>query len=556
MEFDLSRFRNLAFGRKKLPDHPVATEADAREMVESLPRHDPAAALAEITACVLSINEDASFSPARRARVLMELDVAAHQFWRPLGEEFLALEGVPREGRDGDPRILHAFQESAAEFAAGFAQCVTAQALAARWIKTNRVAVMLRRARWLTRKMILSRMLHLPGADERWTELNDLYRLAAECDLFRNVAAVFPGNPRTSSVKQEYVRMLLLDIIRPDRMLGRDMELAYRLIGRIASSVQLETTPIEGAQYFIVPRGAEHPVALFRHSGAVPEGALYLHVGNALPRLKAMLERDVGTDGAEPDPVFGMVYTVRERRALITYMLNEWGKTPTQRRAQRILMSGKAALVHGIDGVTQVVRRHDQGGWSADQDSRSSLRIQFDRDHSQARVKTQRELACDLLDASDSGVGVALPRKDTRWAKPGTLVAILSKPGGDWLVGVVRRLNADGEQMRLGISVLSHKPRVVWCQILDTGHLTVWDDEKKFERNFQDYFQKGVLLELPGKAMEAGEILFAPNASTRGTCFDVPIAGGAVRLRITAIREQTQDFQRVLFEPLPASAKT
>ena len=195
MEFDLTRFRELAFGKDNVPDHPVGSEAEARRMIETLPRHDPAAALAELTSCVISINEDVSFTAGRRARVLMELDIAAHQFWRPLGTDFLAPEGIPLEGRDGDVAILQALQESAAEFAAGFAMCVGEKALSSGWIKSNRIAVLLRRARWVTRKMILSRMQNLPGADDRWKELNSLFRMAVDSDLYRNVARVFPGNP-------------------------------------------------------------------------------------------------------------------------------------------------------------------------------------------------------------------------------------------------------------------------------------------------------------------------------------------------------------------------
>jgi hypothetical protein len=550
MDFDLNRFRALAFGKEKLPDHPVSDETEARRMIEALPAHDPAASLAELTACVLSINQDGTFTPGRRARVLMELDIAAHVFWRPLGAAYLAPEGVPLDGRDGNSSLLTALQESAAEFAVGFGLCVGKKEFDADWIRDNRLAVMLRRARWVTRKMILSRMLNLPGAVARWTELNDMYRLAAENDLLRNVSTVFQGNTRTSSVKHEYLRMLLVDITSPDRMLGRDMELAYRLIGRIVSTVQLEPEPIEGALYFIVPVKAHHPVSLFRYSGAVPKGALYMHVANAVPRLKAMLERDAGIAAGDPDPMFGAVFTMRERRALLNHMLIQWSENPAQRAAKRISMKGKASLVHGVAGIVDVIRKHDQGGFNADKATASKLRIQFDNTVT-IQKKNIREISGELVDASATGLGIALPRTEARWAKIGAIVGILTAPGAEWVLGVVRRINAKDDHLELGINVLTRKPRLLWCEINDSSESSVWDEEKRFERNFDEHYAKGILLGQQGDKLVAGEMLFPTGASKRGSWFDVPVKDGKTRLLITKVCEQTHDFQRVEFEPHP-----
>lgn len=516
-------------------------------MIAGLPGHDPATALAELTACVSSINVDPSFTAGRRARILMELDVAAQRFWRPMGADFLAPQDKPLEGRDGAAALLKALQASAAEFSAGFAHCVDKEAWNSAWVKSNRVAVVLRRARWLTRKMILSRMLNLPGADERWTELNEFFRFAVGQDLVRNVAPVFPGNPRGSSVKQEYLRMLLVDITRPDRMLGRDMELAFRLIGRITSSVRLESEPIEGADHFIVPVGGNRPVAMFRHSGKVPEGAWYLYVANALPRLQKMLEGDAGADGAEPDPLFSMLFTIRERRALIKFMIDQWGARPAQRRAPRIAMKGGARVMEGIGNLAQVIQRHDQGGFNAESATPTKLRIEFDRSVTISR-NSVREIPSELTDASASGMGISLSRGEAHWAKVGALVGVLTTAGGDWAVGVIRRSNAKEQQLDLGISVLTRKPRLVWCERDETNYAGVWDDEKRFERNFNEHFLRGILLEPPGEGFDSGEMLFPPGAATRGTRFEMPVKNGRLRLTVTAIREETHDFQRVAFD--------
>ena len=72
---------------------------------------------------------------------------------------------------------------------------------------------------------------------------------------------------------------------------------------------------------------------------------------------EAIVERDAGLDGADPDPVFGMQFTIRERRALVNFMLNQWGERPAQRRAPRIACGAAHAQrgVYPLKPVTMVV---------------------------------------------------------------------------------------------------------------------------------------------------------------------------------------------------------
>src|SRR5438445_91056 len=119
--FDLVRFMQQAFGRAPLPDHPMRGLDEARKLLRLLPEDDPETCLAELTRWTKSMNETESFTPGRRARVLMLLDDAARTHWRALGARYLAPQGRPTDARDGDPAILRAMLDSASEFANGFA---------------------------------------------------------------------------------------------------------------------------------------------------------------------------------------------------------------------------------------------------------------------------------------------------------------------------------------------------------------------------------------------------------------------------------------------------
>lgn len=122
IEFDLSRFRELAFGRGAMSDHPLHDESAVEKLIEDLPG-DALAGLAELTHWVLSINSDDSFTPGRRGRVLMALDAAVRPFWSGLTTQYLEPHGRPAEGHDGEASLLRAMIESAAAFATGFGFC-------------------------------------------------------------------------------------------------------------------------------------------------------------------------------------------------------------------------------------------------------------------------------------------------------------------------------------------------------------------------------------------------------------------------------------------------
>jgi len=549
MAFDLDLFRGLAFERRARPDHPIGDEAQARKMVQALPGHDPSAALAELTHWAVSMNEESSFTPDLRARILMEIDLAAHPFWRSLGVEFLAPGGKPSEGVDGNPGILHALRESAAEFANGYRLSLTPDGLKSRWMQDNLAMVLLRRTRWHARKMQFSRMLRQPGSDAGWAELHELYHLAEEHGVLRKVNKVFPGNLRPSSMKQEYVRPLLGDIARPDRFLGREFELMFRVIGRISSSVQLEQERLPGALHAVVPELSHRPVTLSRHAGSLPESALYIDITNAIPRLKALLERHMDIDPAQPDPEFDEMFTVRERRSLIEKLIAQWTANAPQRRVQRIALKSLLHIHQGFEDVAKVMPDVDQGDRQIMQSVDKGLRIQLGADERKAQApRAVRLIKGELHDASTSGMGVVVDRSEVRWARIGALVAVCVQPGRDWVVGVVRRANDVADQLRLGVALLSRKPRLLWFRLEGSGYKTVWEAEKRYERNFLEQFQRGILMEADQPPFSSGEMLLPPGLASRGTRFDVPMHAGMERLLVTAVREETQDFQRVAYE--------
>lgn len=552
--FDLGKFRDLAFGREPLPDHPMSDVAEAKKLLALLPEDDPDTALADLTHWAATMNATESFTPGRRAQVLMELDTAARPLWRAQSARYLRPGGKLSEGRDGDPGLLRALNDCAAEIANGYAIALDAAAEDSAWMKKNRPLVALRNLRWLNRRLAISHMLQLAAAAAIWERLHRLHAIAEEAKYARTALPV-PGNEtKSSSVRAEYAHALLLELAAPDGLRGREVELAFRIAQRVAATVQIEASASPEATFAVVPMGDERPLQVRRlGKGAMP-GLLYINTANTLPRLRAALERDRGRDPAEEDTQFGNEYTLRERDAILNRLLEHWGPNPPQRRLKRVAMATPVRMMAGFEAVLGVVPPLEKSRVPDADVSRRELQLKLDatsKSIKATQVKAARQSPARLVDASAGGLGIAVRRADAPWANLGTLVAVLIEPGKDWILAVLRRVYSVDDELRLGLQLLAAKPRLIVLRAdPHAGSSNAWEEATMFEDSFKEHFRSAILLEPQPTPLAAADLLLAPKTATRGSQFDLQLARGAQRLAITRLHVDNEHFQRAAFEPL------
>lgn len=551
--FNLQRFRDLAFGRTPLPDHPMRTIEDARKLLALLPEDDAETSLADLTRWTLSMNETETFTPGRRARVLMLLDDAARAQWRALGARYLSPQDVPAENLDGDPAILRALFDSASEFANGFAITLDASEHSSRWATENQARLMIRSMRWLGRRLALAHMLHLPRLPAFWDMLHHRRNMADLRGLAATAMPAFEGVKYSTSVNREYLRSLLLEIAAPDSVRVRQVELIYRIAARTAGAARLESEPTSETAFAVIPAGDARPLPVNRlkQGAAAP---LYINTVNCLPRLRAALERDMGRDQTDEDSLYGRGFTIRERRAAVARLLDHWGLNPPQRRSRRIHVALAARLVGSFENVVSVVPTLAgiQPG-QANGQARSALRLllnETSKSLKRSKLRAARVEPGRVVDASAGGLGLAIRHADAMWAKHGMLIAVLIEPGKDWYVGVLRRIYSIDEELRLGIQILAPKPRKILLHAPLAREHMVWEEAIRRDKNFREQFHYAILLEPQGVPLAAADLLLPPGLATQGAQFNLPLASGEQRLSIARLHVDSEFFQRVLFEPL------
>ncbi|MBV9360632.1 MAG: hypothetical protein JO292_04510 [Betaproteobacteria bacterium] len=405
--------------------------------------------------------------------------------------------------------------------------------------------------RWLGRRLALAHMLHLPVTGAIWEKIHRRHRLAEEANVARVAQPVFEHNRYPTSVRQEYVRNLLLELAAPDSMTGREVELAFRITGRMAPAARLDNTRSDSTVFAVIPAGDGLPMLARQVESGLASSAFFLDTTLCLPKLRAGLERDMDRPKDEADTLFSGEYTIGERYAMLNRLISHWGMDPPQRRSRRVMMASRARVISGFSNIANVLPAFDQG--VAEKKS-IDLQIKID-DTSQAlsRAKlraAQRVGPAHVIDASNGGLGIALRPQDAKWAAMGVLVGVLIEPGKDWVVGVVRRLFSLDEELRIGIQVLSTLPHVLSIATETIKRDQIWEDAMRHEANFSDRYKKAILLDPRGNPNVGGDLVLEPGLASKGTQFDVPLEKGVQRIRVTHVAHEGETYQRVVYEPI------
>ena len=553
--FDLDRFRDLAFGRRALPDHPMQSLAEAKKIVALLPDNDPDRALADLTHWAASMNATDAFTPGRRARVLMELDAASRTPWRAQAARYLAPAGRPKPGREGDAKLLRAMFDCVTEMGNGFAIALDAEAGESGWLEKNRARVCLRNMRALMRRLALAHMLKHTGTTATWERLHRRHALCEELGVARNLLPVFDGDSATSSVRLEYAHGLLLELAAPESLLGREVELVFRIARRVAASVRIEQERFDDAWFAVVPSGDARPMPVARLGRRAAARPLYIGTANCLTRLQAVLERDLGRDEDESDTLYGIEeFTLGECTRILKRLIEHWGPKPPQRRTPRIGMATPVRIISGFErvaGVVPPIEKRTAG--SADQ-ARRRLNMQLDATTNalkRSSISAARENPARLVDASAGGMGIAIRRKDAAWASLGMLVAVLIEPGKTWVIGVLRRIYTVDDELRLGVQTLSAKPVAVTLRTDTALRDSVWEEAIRFEATYKELYRTGILLEPQQLPLSGSDVLLPPGLASRGTQFNVPLTqGGEQRIRVARLLDEGEHYQRAMIESL------
>ncbi|TAK41383.1 MAG: hypothetical protein EPO27_19320 [Betaproteobacteria bacterium] len=450
-------------GGGEKPDHPMYSVREAEKLLADLPETSPGKALEEIVGWIESVSQTPGFEPGLRAAVLRTLEDTGLRFEETLLNQYLG------EARIHDHRSRDRCQKSLAFRAAlseAYLNCLVddfgIEGEARAGVDEELMTVLCRgmRSTGLQEKV---RHLNYQGVDNQvWGRLYRYYRIAEKSGLENRSAKPYRAEQTPTTPQQEMLRPLLLEVGALESLAPEHVELASRMVARIASAFALSGKPSPAHPFCV---DLAQPASPFQYGDAPPAvpTARFFGPGAGVDRLKEMLDREAANP-LPGDRKEGQEFSRWDVVRVLKHLLLYWGPERPFRLNKRTRAQGKIYILHSLDAIRRVVIQVGTDQFAAIEATYA------ERGHELSLVAEELDVAPEVWtekDVSDNGIGVEVPPKHGEWVKIGRMCAVKRSDADYWWVGVIRRLDAKaGMSVSAGIEILSKNPASMWLKLV------------------------------------------------------------------------------------------
>lgn len=393
------------------PDHPLADDKGAREVLASLPANDAAKAIEDLRHWIESVAATEGFKADRRAELVLLLDETAQAHQRKLARDYLANPSLPKFQ---ETRLWGALFGLWKDLAGAYSACLdqlAADSGAAGRLKAQLPLVGLRAVRAAAAQLKWHYMHYEAGDAAVWQTLGKVYRYAEEKKIHREAVPVYPGVPVSSSAEREFMKALMLAASSPDCLVPLDIELAERIVAHFSASFLISNTHQPQATYNWVDLASGAPPKRLTQTPPASPGLRFFAAGAAIGALDNMIR--VVESGAVPSDLnLGGTYAPEKVLGVLRHLKVYWAATPPVRKNDRYAVKHRLTVVNGFAGV--LARLKDGAGEAAESWVTENI--------------------------SSGGIGAVLGKGQGDWVRIGKLIGLSVEGGsGACTVGVVRR---------------------------------------------------------------------------------------------------------------------
>ncbi len=518
--------------------------AEAKRLLEELPPDDAKKSLEEITFWLDSIKSAAGFTPELRTATIMLLDEAGQPRQAELLQRYLSAPHLR------DFQGLHLWQgihEFAQALSEGYAASISEYQQAEknpRELRERMPLVCVRQMRAVSEQMKLELLRYIEVESSVWQLLCACYQFAEAEQCAESMVLAYPGHVIHSSPQRELLRTLVLYISSPDTLAADQIEVSYRIAGRLTSFFDLKTTAAADCPY-LFDLSANAPPHRTGNDQQVTPGTRFFGAARALPALKKIVDQN------ENDPVwqerrFGSEFTPAGKLTVLKHLLSYWAAEPPHRHMARRDISATIEVTHGFRVISQLVTHIDAGHLDEQDADASEKRSKIDLTATADIVYTTE--VWNISDMSTDGIGVTLTGSLGAWIKIGDLCAIKPQNGQLWWVGMIRRLHtgADGK-VHVGIELLAKRPASVWLRVLGKGTERVSNWETSSGSFAYDYLPV-ILLPDEHNAYLNATMLMESGRFVADSLYQVMMGEKSRDIKLTRLLAEGEDYEQVRFE--------
>lgn len=534
-----------AFDKK--PDHPMSDMKEARRLLADLPKDNAFKALEEITFWLTSIKDAQGFRPEVHADIVMLLDETA----QPLDAELLHLYLSEPHLQDFQGlRLWKGIHDFARALTEAYSACLGEyrQAEKKPWeLKENLPLVCVRLLRAAAGQMKLELIRYMEVEPTVWGQMYGCYNFAEAGQIADAMVLPYPGHVIHTSPQRELARALVLYVSSPGTLAPDQIEVSYRITGRLAGFFDFKAEPDPDCAYFIDLSKSGAPENASGNLPATP-GMRFFGAVRALPAIDKIISQ-TEQDFTRPERRFGSEFTPAGKLTVLKHLRVYWDKNPPHRHQERKGISAAVDVTHSFKTISKLVTRVDIGSMvnlseedAAALKSRSGFSL-IDSDEIDYATEEW-----PVLDLSVDGIGCTIPKAAGTWVKIGDLCGLKAKNSQLWWVGMIRRLKTDPKGIvHGGIEILAKKPLSVWLRTLGKGAEKVSNWESSSGSFEYDYLPAILLPDALNSYMNATMLMESGNFAP-GTLYQVMMGEKSREIRLTGLLAEGEDYEQVSFK--------
>jgi hypothetical protein len=412
-------------------NHPLDSKDAKGSLQADLARMGPVTALDQLATYLNDVKTAENLRPKRALEIIDLLDRMGGPLQRKLIRDHLA----PRERltKFHENRVWTAVYAYCRELADVYRLCLAQYqvgAVGAAVLKRRLPQITCRALRACATQLKWMLLRYGPVEQRLWQEICGLYRLSESLDFAQVNSTVYPQIDSTP--EREFLRATVLAVSSPDGLTPLQIEIAERVIEKVANGFRVNQRPSSGISY-VVDLSGEHGPGRFSTNLKLTQDLRCFGPAGAAAEIERAVQFMDQHRAPPPELAIGEDFDVGAVHATLTHLLRYWSPVLPERRDRRRRHTERVSVVHEFEEVVAAV-----GG------------LFFESPF----VSNEEEW--NIENESESGFGAFVQTPQGAWLGIGTLIGIRREQGAAWSAGIVRRVSMDERGNRyVGIEILA-----------------------------------------------------------------------------------------------------
>ncbi|MBS1156032.1 MAG: hypothetical protein H6R07_1956 [Proteobacteria bacterium] len=420
----------------------------ATEMLGELPESDRLMAQVEIIKALQQLNQNLRINTKERCRTIPYLDEKA----RKLQDQLIGIyHGTIIDEHAPRAQLLLTITAFWKEMGTAYQLCLK-QALHASSKSTDNLLPLftLRAMRYYCEHTKWAYLRYMPLDDKTWRRINRLYFFADQQGFADGMLAPYADSPH-SSIRREYMKILMLTLAAPEKMQPDQVELVAHWLEKWVGRIDLEEIIRPHRQLFAINIAGSSPPQRLRRD-MVGANWRYWFTDTLVQHLKETLVR-LQQGAAASDVGLPARTSLPANLELMQRLGDLWSrdKPAPARRHDRQTSNKNIRVLRGLDAIIAHLAKHAPHSGSVNISNELTQALAAD----QARWTVENE--------SLRGIGVQFRHARDDKLQTGEIVGMLPEETDSPLsIGIVRRLTKQSDgQMNAGIETITVSPLVV-----------------------------------------------------------------------------------------------